>query len=103
MPSPLSLEHKHPSSPPLTAQNGLWHGESRMVIILGGPSEEGTLVVAMKLKTHKKGFPGQIYNLFAQPRSWKSQEIYQKNSATSRSWLPSGEAGAQCPVSQGAF
>lgn len=84
MPSPVSLEHKHPSSPPLTAQHGLWHEESRTDIILGGPSEKGTLVVAVKLKTHKKGFPGQIYNP-TQPRSWKSQEIYQQNSATGRS------------------
>lgn len=100
MPSPLGLEHKHPSSPPLTAQNGLWHGEYRMDIILGGPSEEGMLVVAMKLKTHKKGFPGQIYNLFAEPRSWKSQEIYQKNSATIRSqqFLLGREAGAQACI-----
>lgn len=68
-----------------------------MDIILGGPSEEGTLVVAVKFKTHKKGFPGQIYNPFAQPRSWKSQEIYQKNSATCRSqqFLRGREAGAQ--------
>jgi hypothetical protein len=71
-----------------------------MDIILGGPSEEGTLVVAMKLKTHKKGFPGQIYNPFAEPRSWKSQEIYQKNSAPSRSQqlLCGREAGAQACV-----
>lgn len=50
----------------------------------------------LKLKTHRKGFPGGIYSPFAQPRSWESQEIYQKNGVPSRTWqlLCGGEAEA---------